>query len=263
MKSLMSVNYKFMSISPKRLIELVNSSKYVKGLEVCIDFKKEEEQLYLDNLIFELKKNNLILQIHGQIELECDKQIEYFKKLEQYSDYLEYPIVVTLHSIYDDDKNKSLFKTLEYISSLIKNVDNNKIIICLENLNDCRKLDRLNKKEIRDIVLNDELLYFTYDIGHEIADYGKIIDLDRYMFEDIRNVHIHSVDNMGNDHIPIYKEDRHWKDIIKGIEFLIVNKYSYNIVYEYGLEYCEGKTIEDKIMSYIKSIDLVSEKYSY
>ena len=37
---------------------------------------------YLDDLVFELKKNNLILQIHGNIEDDLNKQLEFIKKLE-------------------------------------------------------------------------------------------------------------------------------------------------------------------------------------
>lgn len=259
MKSLISINHKFMDLSPKELIYLILNSKYVKGVEACINLKNEKELEYLDNLVFELKKNNLILQIHGDIDLCLDEQIKYMKKLESYSDYLNIPIIVTLHTIYDEDMNVSIRKTVEYISSLIKNINNEKVIICLENLNDARGFIRLGKEEIRPTVLNDEKLFFTYDIGHEIADYGSITDLDEYMIDDIKNVHIHS-NNKGLDHMPIYKNDVHWNEIIKGILFLITNSYKYNIVFEYALEYCRGKTTEEKVRDYLYSIDYVSQR---
>ena len=208
-----------------------------------------------------MKKNDLVLQIHANIELEFSKQLEYIKRLERYADYLDNPIILTLHSIYDEDGNESLKKTINYISNLIDNIDNNKIIICLENLNDARDFIRLNKEEITTTILNNEKLYFTYDIGHEIADYGKITNLDKYMIEDIRNVHVHSNNSRGVDHLPIYKNDKHWNEIIKGLMFLNVNNYKYNIVYEYGLEYCKGNTIEEKVKDYLNSIDYVSERY--
>lgn len=129
---------------------------------------------------------------------------------------------------------------------MISCIDNRKVIICLENLNNDSGLIRLDKQEIKTTVLNDEILYFTYDIGHEIADYGKIIDLDKCMVEDIRNVHIHSNNNKGIDHMPIYKNDVNWNEIMKGLSFLIFNKYKYNIVYEYELEHCNGNTVEEK-----------------
>ena len=62
-------------------VNLINKSKYTKGLEIYIDMSDDnpygltinEELDYLDKLVFELKKNNLILQIHGEIELDMDK----------------------------------------------------------------------------------------------------------------------------------------------------------------------------------------------
>ena len=262
MKSLISVNYKFMDISPKDLVDLIKSSKYTKGIELNIDYENKNELKYLDDLVFELKKNNLVLQIHGETSLQIDKQIEYMKKLESYSDYFGFPIVVTFHTIYDEDNNMSLKKTIDYISNIISSINNEKIIISLENLNDIKGFIRLGKDEIRSAVLNDEKLYFTYDIGHEIANYNLDINLDEYMINDIRNVHIHSYDDKGLDHMPIYKNDNHINEIIKSLLFLIANNYKYNIVYEYGLEYCKGNTVEEKIKDYLYSIDFVSEKYN-
>ena len=261
MNSLISVNYKFMSLSPKSLIDLILKSKYTKGVEIYIDSTSDKELKYLDDLVFELKRNNLILQIHGNIELDNDRQIEYIKILEKYSDYLNMPIVLTLHTIYDEDYNVSIEKTINYISKLINNIDNSKIIICLENLNSVSGFIRLGKEAIRTTILNDEQLYFTYDIGHEIVDYGKITNLDQYMIEDIRNIHIHSNNNKGYDHMPIYKNDSHWNEIIKSIVFLKVNNYKYNIVYEYALENCSGNTVEEKVIDYLNSIDFVSKRY--
>lgn len=261
MKSIISINKKFFSINPKDLCLIIKNHKYTNGVEIYIDYNKDEEIKYLNDLVFELKKNNLILQVHGEIELKLEKQYEFIKKLESYADYLGYPIVVTFHPIYDEDKNVSINKTVEYLELLFKNVDNNKITICLENLNDIRGFIRLSKEEIKSTVLNDEKLYFTYDIGHEISNYGDITNLDGYMFSEIRNVHLHSVSINGIDHMPIYKEDLNWNKIIKALEFLIINKYEYNIVYEYGLEYCRGDNVLDKLNDYLLSIDIVSEKY--
>ena len=261
MNSLISINHKFMDVSPKRLVELIKESESVKGVEACININSPFEMKYLDDLVFELKKNNLILQIHGDIEYDLSKQLEYMKKLESYSDYLREPIVLTMHTIYGEDKSVSLKKTVDYISNIINNVDKNKIIVCLENLNDIRGYIRLGKDEIRETILNDEDLYFTYDIGHELYDRGNITALDEYVVKDIRNVHIHSNDNISRDHIPIHKNDIHWNDIMKALEYLISINYKYNIVYEYNLYWCYGDTVEEEIQDYLDSIDLVSEKY--
>lgn len=262
MNSLISINHKFMSISPRDLINLIIEKKSIKGVEVYIDVYNEKELKYLDDLVFELKKNHMILQIHGDIEIDCNKQIEYLKKVEEYADYLDMPIVFTLHTIYDENKDVSLEKTVNYIIELLKNIDHDKVIISLENLNSVRGATRLSKEDIKTTILNDEKLFFTYDIGHDLADYGKIINIDDYLIEDIRNIHIHSNNNKEMDHMPIYENDIHWNEIMKGLTFLIVHKYKYNIVYEYALEYCQGDTVEDKVKDYLSSIEFVSERYS-
>lgn len=260
MKSLISVNNKFMDVSPKELVNLILQSKYTKGIEIYLDSNSEFELKYLDDLVFELKRNNLILQVHGEIELDYDKQIEYIRKLEKYSEYLDSSIVFTLHTIYDEDKDISLNKTNKYIERLIEDIDNNKIIVCLENLNDIEGYKRLGKEDIKEVILNNELLFFTYDIGHEIINYKDITNLDKYMIDDMRNVHLHTFRN-NEDHIPIYKNDEHWNEVMKGLTFLKINNYKYNIVYEYGLNYCVGATTKDRIIDYLNSIDYVSERY--
>ena len=261
MKNLISVSNKFLTISPSELVSLILSSKYTKGIEVSIDFESEFKKNYLNDLVLEMKKNNLILQIHGHIEQQYDEQLEYMKQLEKYSDYLGYPIIVTLHTIFDEDKEKSLIKTRNFLEKFLNEIDNEKLVISLENLNDTKKYARLGKEDITSTILNNENLFFTYDIGHEIADFGNITDVNSLLIEKIRNAHIHSYDNHGRDHQPIYKDDPYWNEIIKGLRYLINIKYQYNIVYEYALEYCNGETVKDKIIDYLNSIDFVSKQY--
>ena len=261
MKSLISVINKFMDINPKELVEIILNYKYTKGIEICIEYGNVIEMKYLDDLVFEMKKNNLVLQIHGNSGLDLATNIEYMKKLEEYADYLGYPIVVTMHSIYDQDKEESLKKSIEYLGELVKNIDNDKIIISVENLNDSKNLDRLEKEYITPMILNDEKLYFTYDIGHELADYGNTTNLNEYLIEEIKNIHLHT-HNSRKDHQPIYENDIYWNDIMKSLVYLINNNYAGNIVYEYDLYDCKGETKVDKINDYLKSIDLISEKYN-
>ena len=261
MNSLISINNKFMKIQPKQLISMITNSKYVKGLEIYVDTNSQFELKYLDDLVYEIKIENFILQIHGNSDLTLDEQLAFLKKIESYADYLEYKIVMTFHSIYDDDKEISKDKTSLYLKSIIDNVDNNKLVICLENLNDMANLDRLEKDAITPIVLNNENLYFTYDLGHALIDYDNITNLNEYMIEKIRNVHIHSNDGKGKDHMPIYANDKYWTQLLKGLIFLVNNKYQYNIVYEYDLNECYGNTIEEKIIEYLNSIDSVSMHY--
>jgi hypothetical protein len=261
MNSLMSINFKFMELSPKELIDLVLESKYCKGVELCIDNDSPIEEKYLDDLIHEIKRNNLILQIHGDSRLSIEDQVKYMKVLENYSDILGYPINITLHSIFDEDKEKSIKLTTDYFNELLDKIDNNKLIICLENLNDDGPMDRLEKELIEPIILNDDRLYMTYDIGHEIADWGNVTDVDGYLLSEIRNIHIHTYTEEGIDHQPIYRDSLHWNDVLKGLLFLINSNYKYNIVYEYDLLQCRGNSIKEKVKDYLNSIDLVSERY--
>lgn len=106
-------------------------------------------------------------------------------------------------------------------------------------------------------------MYLTYDIGHEIADYGNITNLNKIIIPLISNVHIHTINNYysnGYDHKPIFKNDEKWNEIIKGIIFLKNNNYNGSIVFEYDLYACPGNTLEEKIISYCESIDYVSER---
>lgn len=261
MKSLMSIGDRFIGfISPKDLVDMVLKSKYIKGFEAYIRYDDEKELNYLKELLPLLKKHNLILQIHGDVEMGFNLQVEYMKLLEDYSDFLGYPIVVTMHTIYDEDAEISIKKTVEYLGELVKRVDKEKIVICLENLNDLKDKDRLGKMEMRPIVLNDENIWFTYDMGHVIVDYGNLTDLDGYMIEEIRDIHLHTTDKCGLDHSPIYKKDLHWNEIIKGLLFLKKHNYKYNIAFEYDLNYCRGETIKERVQDFIDSIDFVSER---
>lgn len=261
MNSLISINNKFMKLQPRQLISMIKNSKYVKGLEICVDINSQFELKYLDDLVFEIKKENLLLQIHGNSELNIDEQLLFLKKIENYADYLGHKINLTFHSIYDDDKEISKNKTALYLQKIIDNVNNDKLVICLENLNDVSNLDRLEKDAITSIILNNEYLYFTYDLGHTLIDYDNMTNLNEYMIEKIRNVHIHTNDGKGNDHMPIYKNDKYWLQLLKALIFLVNNKYQYNIVYEYDLNACYGDTIEEKIIDYLNSIDSISMHY--
>lgn len=258
MNNLISINSKFMALKPEKLINLIIQSKHTKGIEIYVDDNNQEELEYLKNLIIEIKKCSLILQAHGNVELEIKDQVEYMKTLEEYSDYLGYPIVVTLHSIYDD-KEESIRKTDKYMKELLNKIDTNKIIISLENLNSLENIKRLDKEEIEQIINNSEKLYFTYDIGHELVEKGKIIPTNNNMISKLRNVHVHTYYGKENDHLPIYENDMNLDEILNTIRNLIKNNYEENIVYEYDLYQCKGKTTEEKIKDYLKSIDFIAE----
>lgn len=264
MKTLMSINKKFMELSPSELIELVSAnSKYVNGYEISINFDNEEEVKYLCELAFLCYKNKLRFQVHGNSNLNMDKQVSFFELLYPLSDMLGYKINVVLHSINNINKEDSIRLTRDYLEELEDKINNNKCIISLENLNDDFGFDRLDLNDIKPIVMNNENIYCTYDIGHALDDFDDVINVDDAMIELITNVHIHTrnrVFSRGFDHKPIYKGDTYWNEILKAITFLKLNKYDGPIVFEYDLYACNGKNLTDKIIDYAKSIDFVAER---
>lgn len=266
MKALMSINWKFMNVIPSELVTFIkNNSKYCQGIEINVDYNKPNEVNYLKELAFVCKKEDFHLQIHANSNLDIDKQLEYMHMLESLSDMLDYKINVVLHSIYDDIVEESIHKTIDYLNQVLDNVDNNKLTITLENLNSLHKEYRLNKHDITEIILNDDRLFFTYDIGHDLIENGGITDIDEYLVKEIANVHIHTYnyDSFSDcfDHKLIFKDDPHWNQLLKGIQFLKINHYEGPIVYEYALDFCIGYSIYDKIKYFLSSLDYVHERF--
>lgn len=264
MKCLMSINHKFMEYSPRELINIIKSnSNYVDGFEIFIDIFDENQVKYLKNISFECKKNNLHLQVHGNSNLDIETQKIYFDMINELSDYLEYKINIVIHPLTDHTKEDSINKTTKYVNDLIEIANLNKVIISLENLNDIDTEDRLSKSEVIPIVANNDNLYFTYDIGHELADYGNLININSSLIPLMSNVHIHTMNfnySFGFDHKPIYKDDQYWNKIIKGLIFLKSNNYDKSIVFEYDLYACYGDNLTEKIISYAQSIDYIAQR---
>lgn len=263
MKSIISINNKFFSISPKELVNIIkNNSKYTIGFEISVDVNNSDEVLYMRDLAYQCKQGNFIFQVHGNSLLTVDKQITFLKDLENISDQLGYKINVVMHSIVGVNYKDSIKLTTDYLNKITDYIDNNKIQISLENLNDINDLDRLNVDDITPIIANNENIYLTYDIGHILADYGSVTALNKVVLPLISNVHIHSINSdysHGYDHKPIFKTDIHFNAIIKALIYLKINNYSGTIVFEYDLNSCIGNTVEERIISYLKSIDFVSE----
>ena len=260
MKKLISVNSKFMVLSPEKLVEIILDYD-IDGFEIFNN--GIDSYSYLEKLAYECKKHNKIFQIHASSDTDIEKQIAFFKKLEFVSDMLGYPINVVLHPIYNEDKNKSLIDTANYLNALADNCDMNKIVITLENLNDMYNLDRLNKNDIIPIICNNDRVYFTYDIGHEIIDGGNITDLNPEVLPLIKNVHMHTNNfkyDYGYDHKPIFKGDDHWNNIIKGILFLKSFNYNGPVVFEYDVYALPGDNFNEKLINYCKSIQFIGER---
>lgn len=263
MKNILSVNRKFMVLSPKELMDyVIEHSTCFDGVEICVDYKNPDEIKYLKELSFECQKNNKHFQVHGNSNASVLEQVEFLNMISEISKQLGYKIHVVLHSLSLNDKDDSIEATTEYLEEVTKLIDLEHIVIGLENLNNMTFMDRLDKDAIVPIVANDENIFLTYDIGHDLVEYGGITNLNEYLIPLITNVHIHSMNTTfseGYDHKPILRNDPHWLEILKGISFLRTNHYEGPVVYEYDLYACPGDTIEERLDFYLDSMEYVSE----
>lgn len=262
MISVISVNQKFQTVTPKELIGMINESKYCRGIEISLDPNNDFMMSYMEELVNLCKENNILFQVHGDSSLDMLTQRMFMDKLSRYSDFLGYTINVVMHSLTRDTLEEAIKDTEEYFSELLKYINPEKIRISVENLNDCEEIDRLDKNEMIPVMFNDERLFMTYDIGHEIADYGKITDINPLLVERISNIHIHSRSNIydeGFDHKPISDQKEEFEQVLKGILFLKSLDYDGPVVFEYDVYQCKGDIIKEQISDYLYSIDDTTE----
>ena len=257
MNSLISINRKFMDVPIDELINMIKKSKHTKGIEIYIDYHDKFERDYLENIVPVLKQNNLILQIHGEVELDYNEQLECMSKIANYSDIVGYPIVVTLHPRYDEDLKVSYDITKDYLDRLVNEIDLSKIIIGLENLNDWNGMIRLTKEELESIILENDKINFTYDIGHELEKFKCMHPTSNELSNKVVNIHIHTTEDGVEDHQPIYDGDKYWSVIENAFKFMNEINYNKNLVFEYDVLACKGNSIEEKINDYLNSIDFV------
>ncbi len=263
MKVLISINYKFMNVTPKNLLDLIhlNNSK-LSGFEVCINANIDSEINYLKELAFEARRNNLILQMHGTIYNDAATNYKYLDIINDVSNIMESNINIVYHSIFNESKEESVIATIKFLSSMLDYIllKNYKLTLSLENLNDIINQDRLNKNDLVPILEKLPDLRFTYDIGHEMIDYGNITDLNETLKQRLNNVHIHTFHNT-HDHQVMTNEDIHKGDWIKGITYLKIINYSETMVLEYDLNSFLFNTLEEKIVGYLNSIDRITEYF--
>ena len=262
MISVISVNEKFQTVSPKELIEMILETKYCRGIEISVNPNNDYMMNYMEELVNLCKEHDILFQVHGDSSLDMLTQRLFMDKLSRYSDFLGYTINVVMHSLTRDTLEEAIKDTEDYFSELLIYINPEKIRIAVENLNDDGELDRLDKNEMIPIMFNDERLFMTYDIGHEVADYGKITDINPLLIERISNVHIHSRSNFydeGYDHKPIDDQKEEFEQVLKGILFLKNLDYDGPVVFEYDLYQCKGDTIKEQVSDYLYSIDDTTE----
>lgn len=244
MKYLISLNNKFTNINPKELYDLTKNT--ADGYEIFLN-KAYDYKYYLE--FIKIAKNKII-NFHGNIE-NFGKMVSLIQFI---SNNLSGTNIV-IHPKIGLSINDSINKTCKKVDKLQKIIErtNSNITLSLENLNSVGIIKRLNKEDILPILDNYKNLLFTYDIGHEMVEKKKIIDLTSTHIKKLNNVHFHTfIDKM--DHQLIYKID---EKINTALEYLIKLKYDSYFVFEYDFYKSKGNNDLEKLNDFLSSMNIV------
>ncbi len=238
------------------LLDKIKKSSWVKGFEVNIDFSNKEEQKYLKDLALMCNKNNLILQVHAHIVDEMIEQLAFYHEV---SSIYGKTLNMVNHPIASENIYLAQEKTNILFSKILNYIYDNKfnLTISIENLSSRANTVRLSKKLLLPVLSNNEDLNFTYNIGNELRDYGKITDVDKLFMDRLNNVHIYSFDYK-KIHKSIIKSDVHMTDFIKALSFLKQNNYKGNLVLDYDFSLL-GFSNEERLDKLLENAKFISE----
>lgn len=238
------------------LLNKVKKCNWIKGFEVNIDFSNKEEQNYLKNLALECKKNDLILQVHAHIVDQIIEELTFYHEI---SSIYGKTLNMINHPIASENIYLAQEKTNILFSKILNYIYDNKfnLTLSIENLNSRANTVRLSKKLLLPILSNNEDLYFTYNIGNELRDYGKITDIDKLFMNRINNVHIYTFDYK-EIHKPIVKNDEHINSFIKALSFLKQNNYKGNLVLDYNFSLL-GSNADERLNNLLENAKFISE----
>ena len=238
------------------LLDKVKKSKWIKGFEINIEFTNEEEQKYLKDLAITCKKNNLILEVHAHIVDSMEDELNFYGEVASiYGKTLN----MVNHPIASDNIYLAQEKTNILLSKILNYIYNKKLDLTLsvENLSSRANTVRLSKKLLLPILSNNEYLYFTYNVGNELRDYGKITDLVQLFIDRMNSVHIYTFDYK-DIHKPVVKSDEHMPDFIKALSFLKQCNYKGNLVLDYDFTLL-GKSDNERLEKLIENAKFISE----
>lgn len=264
MNCLISMNYHmFNEYDSEKLVEVISNldiDKEIKGAELYIFLMNEEEKKYCRKLFKILTEKNWILQVHS-IDLYNLSKEEIINCLNEYN-YLasiyNKKLKFTIHPAEEKTFEKSIEKTVQILNFLQKYVNENKLNleILIENLNEYSGKQRCNVYDIYKIFDQTDLGGITLDLGHFVYDYSNDFSKlnDRYNNK-IKNIHLHDICNR-KDHYPFYYNIVNLEKVFK---YLNKINYQENIVLEYGVEYLNGNSFEEKIKEYIKQIKYIND----
>lgn len=264
MKILLSLNDKFTKRTPRDLINLIQEndvSNSIQGFEIYLNLDNDEEVKYFEEFINLSIKNNYLIQFHSIQTEDIDKQKQYLNFYNEIAKKLDYSLKVVFHSFDIGTIEENINYTSEYMAELLNYIYINQfnLMLSIENLN-ARDNNRLNKEQIIKILANNNDLMFTYDIGHEILNYGNIIDLNEILISKLVNVHLHTF-MYDDDHKSLYSKDPNKSKWVKAILYLKSLNYHETIVLEYDLYDMIGEDYEEKLLSYIESAETIKNYF--
>jgi len=257
MRIVLSLNYKYFEISPFEIFTTIKENDYlnaIKGVEIGLGLSSylESDMDYIMEMAKICKEYNLIFNLHAPTL----DSITNFKAYLDYADTLQKiygrQINIVVHSINKDYHDNSVRLTDEYLGSILEYIQqrNYNLSISVENLNIMGGKKRLIREDLLTILNKYPDLKFTYDVGHEMIDHIKFVELSDIINYKINNVHIHSYKD-GTDHHPL-GVDEDVESIQEFIKKLNTISYKGPIVLEYAFEHIEGNDIKEKIVNYIK-----------
>lgn len=238
------------------LISKVKKSKWVKGFVVSIDFSNKDEQKYLKDLALLCKKNGLILQVHAHIVDQMLEELAFYHEVSViYGDTLN----IVNHPLASDNIYLAQEKTNILFSKILNHIYDNRfnLTLSIENLSSRANTVRLSKKLLLPILSNNEDLYFTYNIGNELRDYGKITDVDKLFIERLNSVHIYAFDYK-EIHKPIMKNDENMPNFVKALSYLKQSNFKGSLVLDYDFSLM-GETKEERLDKYLEHAKFISE----
>jgi len=264
MNFLISMNNKmFKQSDSKKLIDNIiklDTNKSVKGAEIYIDMRNDDEKKYCLNLAKRMKDKDWILQIHSvdMYKLENVTIDEYLKYYNDLAIIYGSKIKLTVHA---SENIESISKDREALIYIHKCIVQNKynLEVLIENLNSINEIKRCNIYDVYEIIDN-EIMGITLDIGHYVYDYSNdYTNLYISHKDKIKNIHLHDINNKV-DHYPFYFNKVNLQKVANFLKDILYNK---SVVLEFALEYLEGDTFKDKIKEYIKQIEYVKRYIKY
>lgn len=264
MKILMSVNEHFINITPFHFFELVKQydiDNSLSGFELCFDPEDKLHEQYLREFIDLAIKGKYLIQFHCRLK-DIEYQKRYLTYINNITELLGYKARIVYHPLRIEDVEEDIEETTTYMQQLLKYIEENSfnIELSIENLNSIYQLHRLDKSHLAPILEANKDLKFTFDIEHEISNYGKITDLDAVLAERLVNIHI-STFNYIREHQSLNDSDENKQKWIKALVFLKDIGYDNTISMEYDFPTMYGENDDEKLINFIKGAKYLNEYF--